>query len=91
MSILIPSLLLPTPPPQVQRILGCGSALERNPVLQKHIEQVFSLPLLLTAADAAKGAALASFNQSADTLTHPHMHTHGLNAPLFHKSFHVST
>ena len=66
------SLCLSPSPPQVQRILGCGSALERNPVLQRHIEEIFSLPLLLTAVDAAKGAALASFSQSPATPTETH-------------------
>ena len=61
---------------QVDRILGCGSALERNPVLQKHVKEVFSLPLLLTAADAAKGAALASLQQSPITHHDTHQHPH---------------
>ena len=61
---------------QVDRILGCGSALERNPVLQKHVKEVFSLPLLLTAADAAKGAALASLQQLPVTQHDTHQQTH---------------
>lgn len=44
----------------VQRIVGTGSALMRNQVLQKQVEQVFGLPLVLSEnADASTGAALA--------------------------------
>ena len=44
----------------VQRIVGTGSALMRNPVLQKQVEQVYGLPLVLRGSvDASVGAALA--------------------------------
>lgn len=44
----------------VQRIVGTGSALMRNQVLQKQVEQVFGLPLVLREnVDASTGAALA--------------------------------
>lgn len=44
----------------VQRIVGTGSALMRNQVLQKQVEQVFGLPLVLHEnVDASTGAALA--------------------------------
>ena len=44
----------------VQRIVGTGSALMRNNVLQKQVEQVFGLPLVLCEnVDASTGAALA--------------------------------
>ena len=44
----------------VQRIVGTGSALMRNKVLQKQVEQVFGLPLVLREnEDASTGAALA--------------------------------
>lgn len=44
----------------VQRIVGTGSALMRNQVLQKQVEQVFGLPLVLHEnIDASTGAALA--------------------------------
>lgn len=44
----------------VQRIVGTGSALMRNQVLQKQVEQVFGLPLVLCEnIDASTGAALA--------------------------------
>lgn len=43
----------------VQRIVGTGSALTRNQVLQKQVEQVFGLPLVLNdGSDASVGAAL---------------------------------
>ena len=44
----------------VQRIVGTGSALMRNQVIQKQVEQVFGLPLVLREnVDASTGAALA--------------------------------
>lgn len=44
----------------VQRIVGTGSALIRNQVLQKQVELVFGLPLVLSEnTDASTGAALA--------------------------------
>lgn len=44
----------------VQRIVGTGSALMKNQVLQKQVEQVFGLPLVLREnLDASTGAALA--------------------------------
>ena len=49
-------------PLQVGRILGCGSALQRNPLLQDQVSKVFSLPLEMTSSNADVGAALASLN-----------------------------
>ena len=45
---------------QVKRIVGTGTALQRNEVLRKLVGQVFGLPLVMrTSGDAACGAALA--------------------------------
>lgn len=45
---------------QVERVLGSGSTLIRNIVLQKHAESVFSLPLVVKeGVDAPLGAAVA--------------------------------
>lgn len=45
----------------IQRIVGCGSALVKNKVLQKQVEQVFGLPLVINdSSDASVGAALAA-------------------------------
>lgn len=45
---------------QITRLLGSGSALQRNPILQHHAKGVFNLPLEMRAqADAPLGAALA--------------------------------
>ena len=45
----------------IQRIVGTGSALMKNPVLQKQVEQVFGLPLVLSdSSEASVGAALAA-------------------------------
>ena len=44
----------------VQRIVGTGSALMKNQVLQRQVEQVFGLPLVLREnVDASTGAAFA--------------------------------
>lgn len=44
----------------VKRIVGNGSGLSRNPVLQRAVEHYYSLPLEFTSGgDAAKGAAIA--------------------------------
>ena len=46
----------------VKRIVGSGTALVKNSVLQKEIEKLYMLPLVLckgSEADAAVGAALA--------------------------------
>ncbi|KAK5645342.1 hypothetical protein RI129_006642 [Pyrocoelia pectoralis] len=44
----------------ITRIVGNGSGLSRNKVLQKEVQQLYQLPLVFTAGgDAAKGAALA--------------------------------
>lgn len=44
----------------VERILGNGSGLSRNKVLQTAVQQIYQLPLVFTkGGDAAKGAALA--------------------------------
>lgn len=48
---------------QVKRIVGNGSGLSRNAVLQKAVEHNYSLPLEFTSGgDAAKGAAIAIIN-----------------------------
>lgn len=45
---------------QVKRIVGNGSGLSRNAVLQRAVEHYYSLPLEFTSGgDAAKGAAIA--------------------------------
>lgn len=45
----------------IQQIVGCGSALVKNKVLQKQVEQVFGLPLVVNgSSDASVGAALAA-------------------------------
>lgn len=45
----------------VRQIVGAGSALKRNRVLQKQVKQVFELPLVLNEnADASVGAAIAT-------------------------------
>ena len=45
----------------VKRIVCAGSALMRNQVLQRQVEQVFGLPLVLIEhADASTGAAMAA-------------------------------
>ena len=45
----------------VQRIVGTGSALIRNQVLQKQVEQVFGLPLVMSNnSEESVGAALAA-------------------------------
>lgn len=44
----------------IRRIVGNGSGLSRNPVLQRAVEHYYSLPLEFTSGgDAAKGAAIA--------------------------------
>ncbi|KAF5300231.1 hypothetical protein FQR65_LT09185 [Abscondita terminalis] len=44
----------------ITRIVGNGSGLSRNNVLQKEVQQLYQLPLVFTdGGDAAKGAALA--------------------------------
>lgn len=44
----------------IKRIVGNGSGLSRNPVLQKAVERFYNLPLEFTSGgDAAKGAAIA--------------------------------
>ena len=45
---------------QIQRILGSGYTLQRNTVLQQHIEKVFGLPLVIKEGiDSPLGAAMA--------------------------------
>ncbi|XP_028161653.1 sedoheptulokinase-like [Ostrinia nubilalis] len=45
---------------KIKRIVGNGSGLSRNPVLQRAVEHYYSLPLEFTSGgDAAKGAAIA--------------------------------
>lgn len=44
----------------INRIVGNGSGLSRNKVLQKEVQLLYKLPLVFTAGgDAAKGAAMA--------------------------------
>ncbi|XP_044734649.1 sedoheptulokinase-like [Chrysoperla carnea] len=44
----------------IQRIVGNGSGLSRNKVLQKEVQDIYQLPLIFTSGgDAARGAALA--------------------------------
>ena len=48
----------------IQRIVGTGSALMKNQVLQKQVEQVFGLPLvLIDSSEASVGAALAVISE----------------------------
>jgi hypothetical protein len=45
----------------VERILGVGSAMTRNPVLQSEVRKQYGLPLeVLGGGDAALGAGLAT-------------------------------
>ncbi|XP_072382089.1 sedoheptulokinase-like [Diabrotica undecimpunctata] len=47
---------------KINRIVGNGSGLSRNMVLQKEVEKLYQLPLVFTkGGDAAKGAALAVY------------------------------
>lgn len=44
----------------ISRIVGNGSGLSRNKVLQNEVQQFYQLPLVFTTGgDAAKGAAMA--------------------------------
>jgi sedoheptulokinase len=44
----------------IERIIGIGSALTRNKVLQKEVQEWYKLPVdFVTGGDAAMGAALA--------------------------------
>lgn len=46
---------------EIKRIVGNGSGLSRNKVLQKEVESFYRLPLVFTSGgDAAKGAAMAA-------------------------------
>ena len=45
---------------QITQVLGSGTALKKNPVLQKCTESVFGVPLtIVDGVDAPKGAAIA--------------------------------
>lgn len=45
---------------KIDRIVGNGSGLSRNKVLQREVQNLYQLPLVFTkGGDAAKGAALA--------------------------------
>lgn len=45
----------------VERILGVGSAMTRNPVLQSEVRNQYGLPLeVLSGGDAALGAGLST-------------------------------
>ena len=51
----------------IQRIVGSGTALMRNKLLQQEIERQYKLPLVMcedSKADAAVGAALAVLKYS---------------------------
>lgn len=52
----------------VNRIVGSGTALMKNEVLQSDIQRLYQLPLIVNkkAGDAAKGAALAVITKSKD-------------------------
>ena len=54
--------LIHTPLSQVDGIIGCGSALQKNPLLQDEVQKVFSLPLVMTSSAADMGAALTCLN-----------------------------
>lgn len=44
----------------ITRIVGNGSGLSRNKILQQEIQEFYELPLVFTSGgDAAKGAAIA--------------------------------
>ena len=44
----------------IDRIIGIGSALTRNKVLQKEVQEWYKLPIdFVSGGDAAKGAALS--------------------------------
>lgn len=49
----------------IKRIVGNGSGLSRNKILQQEVEEFYKLPLVFTTGgDAAKGAALSvNFNK----------------------------
>ena len=49
---------------QVNCIVGCGSALLRNELLQRYIKDEFTLPLQLRSVSAAFGAALSTKYQT---------------------------
>lgn len=50
----------------INRIVGNGSGLSRNKVLQKEVQQLYRLPLVFTSGgDAAKGSAMAMNNFSS--------------------------
>lgn len=54
----------------VQRIMGSGTALVKNKLLQQEIEKQYQLPLVLcedSKADAAVGAALAIMKYSTSS------------------------
>lgn len=49
----------------IKRIVGNGSGLSRNKILQHEVEELYKLPLVFTTGgDAAKGAALAVTNNN---------------------------
>lgn len=50
----------------IQRIIGSGSVITKNNIIQKAIENGFKLPLLIEVPeDSAFGAALAVFNTNS--------------------------
>jgi len=50
----------------IQRIIGSGSVITKNHIIQKEIENSFRLPLLIEMPeDSAFGAALAVFNANS--------------------------
>ncbi|CAH0554764.1 unnamed protein product [Brassicogethes aeneus] len=53
---------------KITRILGNGKGLLRNPILQKHIEEIYQLPLVIVpGGEAATGAAMAMTTTSNST------------------------
>ena len=52
----------------VLRLIGCGSVLERNKLVQEHLKRVYELPISLAGPDtsAALGASIAMFKETSD-------------------------
>lgn len=50
----------------IQRIIGSGSVITKNRIIQKEMENSFKLPLMIEMPeDSAFGAALALFNANS--------------------------
>ena len=54
----------------VLRLIGCGSVLERNKLIQEHLSLVYGLPISLAGPDtsAALGASIAMFKETSDII-----------------------